>query len=163
MPLLEHNISANARFYSASHTRPQALVLDWNDERLPAEVATVNAGFDLIVWVFITNVVTCTNIVVNSVCSSMADVAYNTASFVSLIRTMDQILSLGDTSGRSESPLVLLGYKERDAAERSLWDMTRSIGLRLEKVGEKPGAGGCPVEIWAGRRRSAFSSADISG
>ncbi|KAI0825552.1 putative methyltransferase-domain-containing protein [Irpex lacteus] len=142
MPLLEHNILANARYFSASHTRPQALVLDWDDERLPAAVATVNAGFDLIV---------------------MADVAYNTASFVSLIRTMDQILSLGDTSGRSESPLVLLGYKERDAAERSLWDMTRSIGLQLEKVGEKPGAGGCPVEIWAGRRRSAFSSADVSG
>ncbi|KAI0083752.1 putative methyltransferase-domain-containing protein [Irpex rosettiformis] len=131
MPLLEHNISANERYFSSVHTRPQALVLDWDDECLPAEVASVGTGFDLIV---------------------MADVAYNTASFASLIRTMDRILSLGDNSDQTSSPLVLLGYKERDATERSLWDMLLSIGVELKKIGEKVGAGGCPVEVWIGRR-----------
>ena len=85
----------------------------------------------------------------------MADVAYNTASFASLIRTMDQILSLGNISERPTSPLMLFGYKERDTSERSLWDMALEIGVEFHRVGEKAGAGGCPVEIWIGRRRSA--------
>ena len=47
-------------------------------------------------------------------------------------------------------PVVLLGYKERDAAERTLWDLARAIGLEFEKVDEKRGVGGAPVEIWFG-------------
>lgn len=81
----------------------------------------------------------------------MADVAYNTASFRSLIRRLDQLLRLGDRTDNGHAPIVLLGYKERDAAERTLWDMTRAIGLELHKLGEKRGAGGLPVEIWASR------------
>ncbi|KAI0690304.1 putative methyltransferase-domain-containing protein [Cytidiella melzeri] len=134
MPLLERNISANERYFSSARTRPQPVVLDWDDERLPAEV---DAAFDLIV---------------------MADVAYNTASFTSLIRTVDQILCLSDHSDGSINPVVLLGYKERDAAERSLWDMALSIGVELQKIGEKAGAGGCPVEIWVGQRARALSA-----
>jgi hypothetical protein len=48
-------------------------------------------------------------------------------------------------------PLVLLAYKERDLAERQLWDMmTRETGIVLECVGKQAGAGGLPVEIWLG-------------
>ena len=56
--------------------------------------------------------------------------------------------------GRHDSvhPLVLLAYKERDPAERQLWDMmTRETGIVLECVGRQAGAGGLPVEIWLGK------------
>ena len=47
--------------------------------------------------------------------------------------------------------MVLLGYKERDAAERTLWPMLRDADFNLEKVGEKVGAGANPVEVWIAR------------
>ena len=57
--------------------------------------------------------------------------------------------------GGHDDPLVLLAYKERDPAERQLWDMmTRETGIVLECVGRKAGAGGLPVEIWLGKRKS---------
>jgi hypothetical protein len=53
-----------------------------------------------------------------------------------------------------DGPLVLLAYKERDPAERQLWDMlTRETGVVLECVGKQVGAGGLPVEIWLGKIR----------
>ena len=76
----------------------------------------------------------------------MADVTYNTSSFPSLIRTLSQLIHLGN-----KPPIVLLGYKERDAAERTLWSLASEIGLSLEKIGERAGAGGAPVEIWLGQ------------
>jgi hypothetical protein len=52
-------------------------------------------------------------------------------------------------------PLVLLAYKERDPAERWLWDtMPRETGIVLERAGRQAGAGGLPVEIWLGKRKS---------
>ena len=80
----------------------------------------------------------------------MADVTYNTASFPALIKTLRSILGLRCSSARA--PLILLGYKERDPAERTLWDLARAIGIQLEKVGERPGAGGEPVEVWIGQQ-----------
>lgn len=80
----------------------------------------------------------------------MADVTYNTASFASLVRTLESLLRVGGTESR-KSPMVVLGYKERDPAERILWDMVRGIGLELEKIGERVGADEPPVEIWAAR------------
>jgi hypothetical protein len=57
--------------------------------------------------------------------------------------------------GRHDDSLVLLAYKERDPAERLLWDMmTRETGIVLECVGRQAGAGGVPVEIWLGKRKS---------
>jgi protein N-lysine methyltransferase METTL21D len=88
----------------------------------------------------------------------MADVAYNTASFPSLIRTLNRILSFSEHSDPSTTPLILLGYKERDAEERSLWDMALSVGIELQQMGQKAGAGGCPVEIWLGKRTSVSSA-----
>ena len=56
--------------------------------------------------------------------------------------------------GHKGGPLVLLAYKERDSAERQLWDMlTRETGVVLECVGKQAGAGGLPVEVWLGTIR----------
>ena len=105
----------------------------------------------------------------------MADVTYNTSSFPALLRTLASLLALSaahhhhvaiadgadndDGPGsqeRHDGPLVLLAYKERDPAERQLWDMMArdsEMGVVLECVGKQAGAGGLPVEIWLGKRR----------
>jgi len=110
----------------------------------------------------------------------MADVTYNTSSFPALLRTLASLLApsaaahhQGEDDGvadddadndddpgsqgreeRGHDPLVLLAYKERDPAERQLWNMmTRETGIVLECVGKQAGAGGLPVEIWLGKRR----------
>lgn len=49
MPLLERNIGLNAHLFSGTSTRPQAVVLDWDDEQLPVEMTEVEFGLDLIV------------------------------------------------------------------------------------------------------------------
>ena len=81
---------------------------------------------------------------------SMADVTYNTSSFPSLIRTLESLLR-PVKDGIHKSPMVVLGYKERDSAERTLWDMAAGIHLDLERIGERVGADEPPVEIWAAR------------
>lgn len=75
----------------------------------------------------------------------MADVSYNTSSFPALSRTISNLVRLG-----SDPPLIVLGYKERDEAERTFWDMMTQIGIHFERVGERIGAGSLPVEIWLG-------------
>jgi hypothetical protein len=90
----------------------------------------------------------------------MADVTYNTSSFPALLRTLGSLLALCDPHyHRAEldpvapEPLVLLAYKERDPAERQLWDMmARETGVVLECVGKQAGAGGLPVEVWLGKK-----------
>lgn len=84
----------------------------------------------------------------------MADVTYNTSSFPSLVRTLSNLLSLSPTDAIPASrdlPLVLLAYKQRDPAERSLWEtVEKETGVKLVKVGKEGGAGGEEVEIWIG-------------
>jgi hypothetical protein len=118
-----------------------------------------------------------TTVATISLCSvpkRMADVTYNTSSFPSLLRTLAALLALSaensstrrgrvaeldsgldpdeDADGEC-GPLVVLAYKERDPAERQLWDMmARKTGVALECVGKQAGAGGLPVEIWLGRK-----------
>ncbi|KZW01337.1 hypothetical protein EXIGLDRAFT_830080 [Exidia glandulosa HHB12029] len=72
----------------------------------------------------------------------MADVTYNTAAFPSLISTLKRLAP----------PLVLMGYKERDLAERDLWRMLEESQLRMKlvRVEDVRGAGGAPVEVWVG-------------
>lgn len=78
----------------------------------------------------------------------MADVTYNTSAFPSLVRTLSKLTARSTDS--CVLPLIIMGYKERDPAERSLWDMVHKIGVVLEKVGVRLGSGGVPVEIWIG-------------
>lgn len=78
----------------------------------------------------------------------MADVAYNVASFPSLTRTLAKLARLG-----KKAPPILLGYKERDESEHTFWNMMSDLGIDFEKIGERAGAGGVPVEIWLGSMR----------
>ena len=77
----------------------------------------------------------------------MADVTYNMASFPSLVRTLSNLARLC-----KKPPLVLLGYKERDTSERTLWEMLRQeASFELVLAGQIQGAGGTSVEIWIGQ------------
>ncbi|KAF9477753.1 hypothetical protein BDN70DRAFT_907091 [Pholiota conissans] len=124
MPLLEENIAANSGYFQS--TKPEAKILDWDDEGLPEDIQALKS-FDAIV---------------------MADVTYNTASFPSLTHTLSKLARLGP-----KAPAILLGYKERDESERTFWSMMADLGIDFEKIGERAGAGGAPVEIWLGSVR----------
>jgi len=50
MPILSHNISCNAKYFIQPPDSPQAVVLDWDEENLPEQVAEVG-GFDIILYV----------------------------------------------------------------------------------------------------------------
>lgn len=75
----------------------------------------------------------------------MADVTYNTISFPALSRTLSRLSRMGP-----RPPVILLGYKERDETGRSFWGFAAEAGIRFQKIGEREGAGGAPVEIWLG-------------
>lgn len=81
----------------------------------------------------------------------MADVTYNTSSFPSLVRTLAALSRVG-----LNPPIFIMGYKERDSAERTLWEMTKQVGIKFEQVGERKGGGGAPVEIWLGRSENSI-------
>jgi hypothetical protein len=83
----------------------------------------------------------------------MADVTYNTAAFPALVRMLQKLVDISVTE-----PLVLLGYKERDPDERSLWGLLEEIGITLTKTNERTGSGGEPVEIWVGRAKKGAHS-----
>lgn len=53
-------------------------------------------------------------------------------------------------SAPAKAPLIILGYKERDPAERTLWEMAENIGIRFEEVAKVPGSEGLPIEVWVG-------------
>jgi len=80
----------------------------------------------------------------------MADVTYNTASFPSLIRTLSNLIQL-NAKKNVDPPAILMGYKERDAEERTLWEMARGVGVVFERIGERAGSGGKEVEVWVGK------------
>ena len=89
----------------------------------------------------------------------MADVTYNTASFPSLLRTLSSLVQL-NVKHLGPPPIVILGYKERDPDERSLWNALESeVGIHLEKVGECEGwPESTPVEFWIGQVKSPLRS-----
>ncbi|TFK25574.1 hypothetical protein FA15DRAFT_338647 [Coprinopsis marcescibilis] len=121
MPLLEHNISLNEHLFPSVSLR--AVVLDW-DEDLNAQLRDEAGEIDLVV---------------------MADVTYNTASFPALVQTIQKVIKANEKTKR---PPILLGYKQRDEAERALWDMAKAMGVDFVKIGEVHGYGGDPNEIW---------------
>lgn len=124
MPLLEENIANNKQYFPYTHF--EATVLDWH-EPLPSSIQQCADHIDVII---------------------MADVTYNIASFPALVCTVSEIINC---SANTTPPLVLLGYKERDTAERTFWDFMKGAGIELVKVAAVIGAGGAPVEIWLGR------------
>jgi len=80
----------------------------------------------------------------------MSDVTYNTDSFPALLSATSKLLQVG-----KEPPVILLGYKERDEAERSLWNMMENIGVHLEMIGLRQGFTDPPIEIWYGKYTSS--------
>ncbi|KIL65568.1 hypothetical protein M378DRAFT_76761 [Amanita muscaria Koide BX008] len=128
MPLLEHNINSNVKlFREDAGARPLAMVLDWDNEEIPEYIQNISGqtGLDAIV---------------------MADVTYNTSAFPALMRTLRKLVKLGQ-----KPPLILLGYKERDIAERSLWDLAKEENIHFILIEKIRGAGDAPIEIWIGR------------
>lgn len=147
MPLLQENISQNQQLLPSQSSRPCPVVLDWDNTELPIQVQDVNEGFDLILYVLFAVLRYNFNLK-NDESYSMADVTYNTASFGSLVRTLKGIVEIGKTTRKGRPLYVLLGYKERDVEERVLWDMVYEIGLDFKHIGDVPGTGGPPVEVW---------------
>lgn len=128
LPLLQSNISSNQSLYHPGNA-PKGVVLDWDELDISTQVASFVNGIDVIV---------------------MADVTYNTASFPALIGTLSRLIMFSMSGTPAKPPLIILGYKERDVAERTLWEMAEKIGIRFEEVAQIPGAEGPPVEVWVG-------------
>ena len=89
----------------------------------------------------------------------MADVTYNTDMFPPLLRTLSALIRLNTPSTSSDPiseeqnvlpPTIILAYKERDPAERTLFALARDIGVDFEELAMIPGAGGNPIEIYIG-------------
>jgi hypothetical protein len=101
-------------------------------------------------------------------------VTYNTSSFPALLSTLLSLLNPPSstvppdaqvdhaasdpeveppqTRTEKDSPLLLLAYKERDPAERDLWDMLRKGGVEMVLVDQVRGAEERgETEIWVGR------------
>ncbi|KAG9123760.1 hypothetical protein FRC07_014037 [Ceratobasidium sp. 392] len=85
----------------------------------------------------------------------MADVTYNTASFSALLDTVVALLNGPRTS--SPSPIILLAYKCRDVAERTLWRDAAARGISFVQVDSVIGAREPAVEIWLGGWEKAMS------
>jgi hypothetical protein len=74
-------------------------------------------------------------------------VTYNTSSFPSLVKTLRDLM----LPNSGERPPLLLAYKQRDEAERELWDMLKAEGVGMELVDKIRGAEeDGQVEIWIG-------------
>ncbi|KAG8756010.1 hypothetical protein FRC12_010716 [Ceratobasidium sp. 428] len=86
----------------------------------------------------------------------MADVTYNTASFSALLDTV--VALLNESGPFSSSPMILLAYKCRDAAERTLWKDAADRGILFVQVDSIRGAREPAVEIWLGGWEKAVSS-----
>ncbi|KAF7308517.1 hypothetical protein HMN09_00700800 [Mycena chlorophos] len=67
----------------------------------------------------------------------MADVTHNTASFPSLVKTVKKAVGAR----------IIMGYKQRDPAERELWTMLVNEGIQLKHTGMV----GDAIEIWTTR------------
>ncbi|CAE6438440.1 unnamed protein product [Rhizoctonia solani] len=78
----------------------------------------------------------------------MADVTYNTASFGALLDTVTGLLR--DQSAPGVSAIVILAYKSRDPAERTLWIDAQSRGIVFVLVDTVKGVTEPAVEIWLG-------------
>ncbi|WVQ74544.1 hypothetical protein IAR50_004145 [Cryptococcus sp. DSM 104548] len=78
-----------------------------------------------------------------------ADVTYNTDSFPALLSTLTSLL-LPLKDGRH--PLLVLAYKQRDLAERGLWEMLKKKGIGMVLIDKVQGAeeGYGETEIWVG-------------
>ncbi|WVR03901.1 hypothetical protein IAU60_000900 [Kwoniella sp. DSM 27419] len=138
IPLMDENISLNGLSDGAAsrsqdagtstsnggpETHLDAKVLDW-DEPIPTWVDEDRP--ELII---------------------AADVTYNTSAFPSLLSTLTALLRPDERI----TPRLILAYKQRDPAERDLWDMLRDKGIGMVMVDVVKGAEEeGHTEIWLG-------------
>ncbi|KAF8608640.1 hypothetical protein BDV93DRAFT_485876 [Ceratobasidium sp. AG-I] len=80
----------------------------------------------------------------------MADVTYNTASFPALLDTVTNLLRGPKPDSLAPSPMILLAYKCRDAAERTLWHDASVRGILFVQVDQIKGVREPAVEVWLG-------------
>lgn len=80
----------------------------------------------------------------------MADVTYNTASFTALLDTVVNLLRGPTPDPSTPSPMILLAYKCRDPAERTLWSDASARGISFVQVDQIKGVREPAVEIWLG-------------
>ena len=80
----------------------------------------------------------------------MADVTYNAASFPALLDTVTNLLRGSDPGSLVQSPMILLAYKCRDAAERTLWHDASLRGISFVQVDQIKGVREPAVEVWLG-------------
>ncbi|KAG8907800.1 hypothetical protein FRC01_007562 [Tulasnella sp. 417] len=121
IPLIEENFASNKPRYAASLS---AATLDWEQDLEKCEaLGDIGGAIDLII---------------------LADVTYNRDVFPALLRTVISLLQRGGGCTR-----VVMGYKQRDAAERTFWTASREMGVELEAVGRVGGVDdSAAVEIW---------------
>ncbi|KIO30359.1 hypothetical protein M407DRAFT_224737 [Tulasnella calospora MUT 4182] len=124
IPLIEENFAFNKPHYTASLS---AATLDWEQDLEKCEALRDIGAIDLIM---------------------LADVTYNRDVFPALLRTLISLLQRGGGCTR-----VVMGYKQRDAAERTFWTASREMGVELVEVGRVGGVeDSAAVEIWMATR-----------
>ena len=132
---MDENIALNG-LRSTAPISVHAKVLDW-EQPIPA---WLSPWPDIVMWVS-------ADLCRAELIDSAADVTYNTASFPSLLSTLRALLRPASGS----RPTFLLAYKQRDLAERNLWDLLRAEGIALEKVDDIKGSSEDGwVEVWVG-------------
>ena len=104
-PLVEQNIQLNLQQFPHLQRNTQFRELDW--ETNPYPEWTVTENFDLIV---------------------MADVTYNTATFIALADTLEHLLRHG-----SKGSKVICCGKRRHDEEEGFWKLVRKRGFTVEK------------------------------
>ncbi|WWC87793.1 uncharacterized protein L201_002685 [Kwoniella dendrophila CBS 6074] len=146
IPLMTENLLFNSLENSEDGSiQIDAKVLDW-DQELPSYVS--ESWPELII---------------------AADVTYNTSAFPSLLRTITSLLNpLGEIRTISVSqddedivtkkrkrdinPILVLAYKQRDLAERDLWEMLKQENIQMVLVDRIKGAEEeGETEIWIGK------------
>lgn len=143
--LMEENIALNELSSQVTdRVSVEAKVLDW-EQPLPSWVGDNDSWLDLIMCVRLTRAEK-----IPLTRNRAADVTYNTASFPSLITTLSSLLDPPHTSAKT--PMLLLAYKQRDPAERSLWSLLEEKGVELQMVdGVRGSEEDGKVEVWIGR------------
>jgi hypothetical protein len=116
--------------------------LDWEDEELPLSIRSLEKLDVILYALYFPH---SAPILSHPLNDRMSDVTYNTSSFPALLKTITKLVEM------REPPIILLGYKERDEAERGVWNLLGERGIRLEKIGQRLGAANPSVEIWLGR------------
>ncbi|KAG8897609.1 hypothetical protein FRB99_008042 [Tulasnella sp. 403] len=108
VPLIEQNVAANCHHFESSMV--EAATLDWEAPISACASLEKLDRLDLVI---------------------MSDVTYNRDVFPALLRILIALLHLPEASTCTR---ILMGYKERDPAERDLWELAKNAEIEFENV-----------------------------